>query len=231
MKQINFLLSAIFLLCTSTALQAAVVENYNITSINDALTGAQLKGMVVNVNFNDNSSSSATWNGSNIATNGWQLNYQPSNPDNTLSGIWNFLNNTGKSVKSVAFDLMGSNAVFDVLNTGEGPSDPVPGNSTPGSLSGGFSIAGGLAPLQFDYSFTGTVGLNGAVPVGDLFTNLLINNFGKPLPGGGGLLSSGRSFGFIADTDLVVVPLPAAVYLFGNALLGLVGVKRRNTQV
>jgi len=219
MKQINFLLSAIFLLCTSSALQAAVVvADHNITSIDDFLKGSQLRGMNISVTFSDDSTSSDFWNGSDITRTDWKLSY---NGTNTLSGIWKFTNSSSMLVKSVVFDLIKSNAVFDKTHFNQGP-------STTGSKSGGFSIAGGLAPLQFEHSFTGTVGLNGAAPIGDLFVKLLINDFGKQPDGS---LNNASSFSFIADTDLAVVPVPAAVYLFGSALLGLFGVKRRNTQV
>jgi hypothetical protein len=44
---------------------------------------------------------------------------------------------------------------------------------------------------------------------------------------GFGDVSNTLSMSFSADTDISTVPLPAAVYLFGSGLLGLIGVMRR----
>lgn len=50
-----------------------------------------------------------------------------------------------------------------------------------------------------------------------------------PAVGGANPMTTGiTGFGYIAAPDTAVIPIPAAVWLFGSALIGLVGIRRRS---
>ncbi len=110
---------------------------------------------------------------------------------------------------------------------------------TGGTFSGSFSIGGGLASGTFSglnvnqYSFLGsTTGDAGGymdITSGSLLQGLasytggfVINWSGDALASSGGMIGSGK-------LDVPAVPVPAAVWLFGSGLLGLVGIARRKS--
>ena len=113
-----------------------------------------------------------------------------------------------------------------------------------GLNSGSFSIGGTIAGLDFKSStlLTGTLtdfGFDamGGDPLEFLFTATGGDALGL-YSGLGGIILSGSNFGgsfasdfgeanFGARADVGVVPVPAAVWLFGSALLGLIGYNRR----
>jgi len=65
-----------------------------------------------------------------------------------------------------------------------------------------------------------------AIESGDSFKNIIFGFWGVC---DNAICNSAGSFGDIAEGDISAVPLPAAAWLFGSALLGLGVIKRRKT--
>ncbi len=92
-------------------------------------------------------------------------------------------------------------------------------------------ISDSALPMTFDYSFTASLS-GSAKPVAGWVYG------GSDIPSGtldylhtaalGFTLPTGVSFTSASNQFLTAVPVPAAVWLFGSGLLGLVGVARRN---
>ncbi len=86
--------------------------------------------------------------------------------------------------------------------------------------------------VDVDFSMTPTIcvnPLNGCTTPGDTFSIATLDSNGDGVPGipmtGGPFQGFNASFGGTAV--VAAVPVPAAVWLFGSGLLGLVGVARR----
>lgn len=101
--------------------------------------------------------------------------------------------------------------------------DPLPG------VSGGtytFTVGAGQMGGQIDFAWGGTTGIDVVMVwnvVGNTYTSSDWDTNGTP---GAGMID-GPFPGFSANFNMTAVPVPAAVWLFGSGLLGLVGVARR----
>ncbi len=135
---------------------------------------------------------------------------------NTAVGAWvdNLINNTathdsvanGESVVPVA-----DGTSFDVLTTASG------------GISGSNSLVGGLGDTLAYYLYTETGTVNSS-PFGTTFN---ADSFSSVLLGAWTLASDGTLSFNGSNVGVPEVPVPAAVWLFGSALIGLVGAGRR----
>jgi len=106
--------------------------------------------------------------------------------------------------------------------------DPAPAVS--GGIYTGITVATGQLGGAVDFAWGGTTGIDVVMVwdiVGNTYTSSDWNSSGTP---GAGMLD-GPFGGFSANFNMTAapsaVPVPAAVWLFGSGLLGLVGVARR----
>jgi len=209
------------------------------TSIVDNMTSIDLVGALqVSATFADGTSQSLTWGAipdpcggscssarGVIGTTGWEM----LGGGNTFAMQWQYLQKGAPAITSL--NLTGTNITFDQAT-------PAPG--TPGSSGGiGFIVDtnnDGFAdnPANWSVNLSNAVTLNGAAPVGDLYTNLNIN-FGS-----GGYTGN---FSFLLDSDTYVpapvippdngggggttVPEPSSMMLLGTGILGLVARRQR----
>lgn len=135
--------------------------------------------------------------------------------DATITGILDEFNNFT--------DI--ADQTFTLTSTGTHSSSTPPGAPGPivnGTFDGTFIVGGGLLSGTFTgMSFSGLATqptLNGA-----------INYTGGSLQGGlsGGVLNLSTAGSHVIGKLGAVVPVPAAAWLFGSGLLGLVGIARR----
>lgn len=166
------------------------------------------------------------WTGSSATGTNWNLSYLFATTD-TNDGIWTFTNTGSTAITKMVLDAFGttmiggfgqSNAVFDIIDFPPG-SDPEPFKLTPGSELGGFTLLSG-SPVV---TAKGAVALAGDAPLGDLYRWLEFDFSGL-----GSGLGQNESISFKIDSDKITpVPLPATVFFFGSALMGLLGFKRK----
>jgi hypothetical protein len=208
------------------------------TSIVDTMTSIDLVGVLqVSATFADGSSQSLTWGAipdpcggacpgyRGVIGTGWKM----MGSGNTFAMQWQYFQTGAPAITSL--NLTGTNIAFD---------QATPGPGTPGSSGGiGFIVDtnnDGFAdnPANWSVNQSNAVTLNGAAPVGDLYTNLNIN-FGS-----GGYTGN---FYFLLDSDTYVpaavtppdngggggttVPEPSSIMLLGMGVLSLVARRQR----
>jgi hypothetical protein len=206
---------------TTTAPHAAVViaeDNSIVDSMPGlsgiATTGAQMGGMAITAFFSGGLTETIAWAPTGIASGGvvgtgWSL----SQTGSTFVLPWTFsFTGVGADLgQLVGLELEGTPGltVFDrTFGNQDGTTDSGPG------LDFVFS---GLPEFDVVATYSRSVGIGAAPPVGDIFHVLTIE-FGDSGPRTG-------SFGFLQDTDNhergVVVPEPKMLALLGLALIGI----------
>jgi hypothetical protein len=200
-----------------------------------ALTGFQtdgneMVGMAVTAAFTTFTETLA-WaatgaNSGGVSGTGWSISVVG---DTFNANAWSVQFDGGLLLTSLAFDGPSGLTVFDRTEPNQG---------TPGSAQGRDYSDNLPTSIIANVTYSNAVGVGGATPVGDLWNNLLID-YSASLGGGvGGAATFSSSctdcpppmisFEFSQDTDTVaVVPIPAAAWLFGSALVGMSGLARR----
>jgi hypothetical protein len=160
-----------------------------------------------------------------VSGTGWSISVVG---DTFTDNAWNVSFAGSLVLQSLAFDGPSGLTVFDRTDPNEG---------TPGSARGKDYSDNLPASIIANVTYSNAVGVGGNQPVGDLWNNLVIDySTAAGGPGIGNLASAKCSncgppefeFKFSQDTDTVsVVPIPAAAWLFGSALVGMSGLARR----
>lgn len=222
--KINKISSVIFGSCalalSDTAHSSLVVNidpnpQQNVASIGGfEPTGADMDGMHFTITYADNTTTSAIWTdtGSKSGMATWNTGSMTVIGD-TYTADWNLTDSRG--IKSIFIDAVAGNTIFDT-NLGANGDD----KGTPGSEMGTTFSLNRRIILGITATYSGAIGVGGANPVGDIFRFLKIE-FSSAFTGG--VL-------FKQDTDNIninPVPVPAAVWLFGSGLLGLMGLQRK----
>lgn len=210
-----------------TAQSAVIVSSDNGTLFNTGgLTGfttdgTGMVGMAVTAIFADTSSETIAWassggtSGSASGTD-WAL----FETGDTFGGVWTLANITGQAITDLIINGVPGDTIFD-------RSAPSPGS--PDSFSGlDFFLDGGNTFLgDITATYRNALGIGGAAPVGDLFTQLELEFTSA------GAFASGSTLTFVADTDsaatagdITEVSEPGMLVIFGLGLVGL-GVARR----
>jgi hypothetical protein len=147
---------------------------------------------------------------------GWSLTFTG---PTTFSGTWT-LATTDVRLTGLLLEGQPGKTVFDYIRS----PDTTPGSESggPGSPNGPDSVDSSFAGLEADFRYSNRVAL-GTTFFGDLFERLRITF--------NGAMGAGNTFSFVTDTDnavgdIILVPEPAAIGLFGLGLLA-VGVARR----
>lgn len=227
---LTMLMTGLALAGTVTVSSDAGTTNVTTALTGYATTGAMMDGMKVQVFF-IGSETAATWAATGTGTGaasgtGWSLaesgdTYRDPWTSTGNDGIWTLTNTSAPAIYRILIDAGLGNTVFDTTS----PDDPAYG--TPGSARGLTFNVVGANPYDIVATYRDEVALTGSAPVGDLYRylDIVFTNTGG--------FGSGRSLGFIADTDNILfpgdftpVPLPPSVLLLGSGLLGLVGWRR-----
>ena len=105
--------------------------------------------------------------------------------------------------------------------------DPAPG------VSGGsytFTVGAGQLGAMVDFAWSTTTGID-VLMIWNVATSGGMTTYTMTDPDGNGIMGTGMIdgpfVGFNANFNMSAVPVPAAVWLLGSGLLGLVGVARR----
>jgi hypothetical protein len=212
MKKLIAALTLLF--CSASNAAVTIVydntSQYSVPSITGyATNGAMMDGMTVQVNGgntytwadidSDSGGVSDPLIGFNLRADGDTFN------DNAWT--LDFYSDL-EELSSLLLDAVAGNSVFDLFHNGA--------VGTPGSSTGKNFATGYTGDITATYS--GQVHVEGQPVSGDLYRYLLIE-FERPFTG---------TLQFTQDTDNVsAVPIPAAAWLFGSGLAGLIGISRR----
>lgn len=250
----TFLASLILIVSSIGAASAATIDivrvagdTYNTTyGLRDstATVGVDLNGAVISANYSDGSSEEFIWEGNRIfhpevgtgtfnsegVEGYYNINGSADGINTDLYMDWEgFEMTTSSLLTSLNIDLTPAGSVFDTTFI----FDPDPRSTLGSSFGFEFEIYAGGDSLVGDIAVTYSdiVGLAGAAPAGDLFTNMLVDFSGLS---DGGFLGE-MSFKSDMDTlryldDLTQVPLPASLPLFLIGLSGLGLFRRRNAR-
>lgn len=183
--------------------------------------GSDMAGMTVRVAFGDGTTHTGVWGATGAlgGAAGVAGRFSLAVSGNTWDNAWTFSNLSGETVHSIVVDAGAGNAVFD-LDFGNA-------NGTAGSFSGRTFIMDVMPSFDVTATFRNAVALNGASPVGDLFTVLDLAFTGEIG------LAAETSFNFRVDTDnapnglTASVAEPGAAAALGLGVLALAGLRRR----
>ncbi|MBK1721066.1 hypothetical protein CKO23_02210 [Thiocystis violacea] len=204
----------------------------SVSEVRDFRTnGAMMDGMQVTAYFSASGAAAETsevlsWAdidavSGGVSGAGWSLRQS----GDTFDASWT-LNMNGTATASITrlvIDAGTGNSVFDLTR---------PSMGTSGSSQGRTFSLGEGQRRGLSVTYSDLVALDGQSPVGDLYRRLTID-FQD-----GALFGPGQSLSFLADTDNILtqsammapVPIPAAAWLFGSGLLGLIMVRRGGRQ-
>ncbi len=220
-KYILIMCTLIASLAMSTANAATVTVNYDAGTLQDttaitnyATTGANMDGMNLEITYGDGTSTSALWGNTGISSGvaTWTGGFLELIGDSFYSS-WNLVAQTG--ISSILLDAAIGNSLFDTTFDNS--------LGTVGSAAGrDFSVTSASADYNITATYIDAIGVAGNAAVGDIYRYLFID-FGQTAYTG--------TLGFLQDTDnlrdISPVPVPAAAWLFGSALLGFFGFSRR----
>ena len=187
-----------------------------------ATTGADMDGMSLGITYGDGSTTTATWGDTGISSG--QASWGEGEGSlaligDSFSSAWNLIAQTG--ITSILLDAGLGDSLFDTTFGGA--------EGTAGSALGkDFSVVSASTDYNITATYIDAIGVGGNAAVGDIYRYLLID-FGQRAFTG--------TLNFLQDTDSLLfagdinpVPVPAAAWLFGSALLGFFGFSRRKTQ-
>ena len=184
-------------------------------------TGAMMDGMSLGITYGDGSTTTATWGNTGITSGeaSWSGGFLELTGD-SYTNTWNLVAQTG--ISSILIDAALGDSLFDTTFGGAFGTD--------GSARGrDFSVVSASADYDITATYIDAIGVAGNAAVGDIFRYILID-FGQTAFLG--------NLSFIQDTDNLAfagdinpVPVPAAAWLFGSALLGFFGFSRRKNPV
>lgn len=226
-KILFYLTPLLFVINFSSVNAGTLTINYDAGTLQNtsaltgfATTGAMMDGMNVGIIYNDGTTTSGIWGDTGVSSGAasWTGGSLALSGD-SFTNAWDLsATGAGGGITSILLDAAVGNSLFDTTFGGA--------TGTAGSALGKtFSITSGGNPYDIVATYIDAIGVAGNAAVGDLFRYLLID-FGQTAFSG--------SLGFFQDTDNLLyagdinpVPVPAAAWLFGSALLGFFGFSRR----